>query len=71
MNVDAPMQNSVKTNIEAGAISVNVFDNCQDEILQLMELNTYTKFLASTYCNDFLKQKLESSTHFLGFELEQ
>lgn len=57
VNVSASLRSEVDRVVDSSEMPTSIFNACQDEILRLMELNSYYKFLASSHCDDYLKKK--------------
>lgn len=70
VNISALLRAEVTRMIEQPNMPANIFDDCQSEILQLMELNCYKKFLSSPSCNDFLKRKQEDCKSLVDIDMD-
>ena len=57
VNVSASLRSEVDRVVDSSEMPTSIFNACQDEILRLMELSSYYKFLASSHCDDYLKKK--------------
>ena len=71
VNISALLRAEVTGMIEQPNMPANIFDDCQSEILHLMELNCYNKFLSSSSCDDFLKRKKEDCKSLLDIDMDR